>query len=109
MTQSMEGLRPRLEQLGKVAKEHKSLQFNNLLHHLNSGVTAQSIQSFESPCRQRRIDNIGWFEYQGKQCADSLSSLYQRIQSGRYKAKPVKRIWIPKGDGGEKANWHHGY
>ena len=35
MTQSMEGLLPCLDRLGEMAKHNKTLQFNNLLHHLN--------------------------------------------------------------------------
>ncbi len=100
MTQSMEGILPRLEQLGEVAKQHKSLQFDNLLHHLNLALLHKAFNHLNRRAA-KGIDNIGWFDYQ-ENSAQHLRLLYQRIQSGRYKAKPVKRIWIDKGDGGKR-------
>jgi len=96
----MEGLLPRLEQLGEVAKQHKSLQFDNLLHHLNLVLLHKAFNHLNRRAA-KGIDNIGWFDYQ-ENSAQQLRLLYQRIQSGRYKAKPVKRIWIAKGDGGQR-------
>ena len=100
MTQSMEELLPRLEQLGKTATQHKSLQFNNLLHHLNLALLHKAFNHLNRRAA-KGIDNIGWFEYQNN-CDEKLSVLYQRIQSGCYKAKPVKRIWIDKADGSKR-------
>ena len=100
MTQSIEGLLPRLEPLGEVAKQHKSLQFDNLLHHLNLALLLKAFTHLNRRAAEG-VDNIGWFDYQVNS-EHKLASLYQRIQSDCYKAKPVKRIWIAKWDGSER-------
>ena len=44
------------------------------------------------------VDAVTWREY-GKKLKDHLAALHERVQSGRYRAMPSKRIWIPKPDG----------
>ena len=44
------------------------------------------------------VDDVTWREY-GKKLKDHLPALHERVQSGRYRAMPSKRIWIPKPDG----------
>ena len=44
------------------------------------------------------VDAVTWREY-GKKLKDHLPALHERVQSGRYRAMPSKRIWIPKPDG----------
>jgi energy-coupling factor transporter transmembrane protein EcfT len=42
VTQSMDSLTSSLERLGKVAKQNKLLQFNNLMHHLTPALLFES-------------------------------------------------------------------
>jgi hypothetical protein len=63
MTQSMEYLLPRLDRLGKVAKSNKSLQFNNLFHHLNLTILHKAFLKLNRKAA-KGVDNLGWFEYQ---------------------------------------------
>ena len=44
------------------------------------------------------VDDVTWREY-GKKLKDHLPALHERVQSGKYRAMPSKRIWIPKPDG----------
>ena len=44
------------------------------------------------------IDGVTWAEY-GDNLASNLASLLSRAKSGTYRAPPVKRAHIPKGDG----------
>jgi group II intron reverse transcriptase/maturase len=44
------------------------------------------------------VDAVTWREY-GKKLKEHLPALHERVQSGRYRAMPSKRIWIPKPDG----------
>lgn len=47
------------------------------------------------------IDGVTATEYASDLDAN-LEDLYQRLRSGRYKAPPVKRVWIEKPDGGRR-------
>lgn len=100
MTQSVEVLLPRLDRLGEVAKRDKSLQFNNLFHH----ITLASLHKAFNHLNKRAakgVDNIGWSEYQ-QHVKTSLAALHHKLHIGCYKAKPVKRMWIPKADGTQR-------
>jgi retron-type reverse transcriptase len=47
------------------------------------------------------VDGVTWDSY--KDDLDSrLEDLHDRIQSGRYRAKPSERAWIPKPDGRQR-------
>jgi RNA-directed DNA polymerase len=46
------------------------------------------------------IDGVTWEDY-GKHLESNLRSLLDRAKSGSYRAPPVKRVYIPKGTGGE--------
>lgn len=47
------------------------------------------------------IDEVTWQQY-GEELEENLSDLHQRVQSGRYRAKPSKRIWLSKPDGRQR-------
>ena len=42
-----------------------------------------------------------WHEY-GEGLENRITDLHDRVQSGRYRAKPSKRVWIPKPDGRQR-------
>lgn len=44
------------------------------------------------------VDDVTWRQY-GEQVEERLPNLHERVQSGRYRAMPSKRVWIPKPDG----------
>jgi group II intron reverse transcriptase/maturase len=44
------------------------------------------------------VDGVTWKEY-GDDLEGRLADLHDRLQSGRYRAQPSKRRWIPKPDG----------
>lgn len=47
------------------------------------------------------VDGITAEEYAGN-LDENLRNLHGRLQSGRYKAPPVKRVWLAKEDGGKR-------
>jgi RNA-directed DNA polymerase len=100
MTQSMDFLLPRLDRLGKVAKSNKSLQFNNIFHHLNPALLHKAFYNLNRKAA-KGVDDLGWFEYQ-QSVQQNIRELHGRLQSGKYKAQPVKRLWIPKPNGEER-------
>lgn len=100
MTQSLEELLPRLDRLGKAAKRSKTLQFTNLMHHISLLLLQKAFYQLNKKAI-KGVDDLGWHDYE-KDVLTRLKDLHQRLQSGRYKAQPVKRLWIPKGNGEER-------
>ncbi len=47
------------------------------------------------------IDEVTWQQY-GEELEGNLTNLHRRVQNGRYRAKPSKRIWLPKPDGRQR-------
>jgi group II intron reverse transcriptase/maturase len=47
------------------------------------------------------VDGVTWEEY-GQTLEARLSDLHGRIHRGAYRAKPSRRVWIPKGDGRQR-------
>jgi RNA-directed DNA polymerase len=97
MTQSMETVPSRLERLGKVAKQDKYLQFNNLLHHITPALLYDAFTKLNRQAA-KGVDNVGWHEY-ATQLKPKLMALHERLHTGKYKPQPVKRLWLPKGNG----------
>jgi len=47
------------------------------------------------------VDGVTWAGY-GQDLEVRLADLHDRVQSGRYRAQPSKRAWIPKPDGRQR-------
>ena len=99
-TQRLEAASIGLNGVREAAKRDKNLRFTNLLHHVN-------IEQLHSAYRvlNRKaavgIDGVTWKEY-GEGLHERLVTLHDQIHSGRYRARPSKRIWIPKPDGRQR-------
>ena len=100
MTQSVEIVPSRLERLGKVARQDKNLKFNNLLHHITPALLYEAFNKLNRKAA-KGVDNVGWHDY-SVQLETKLTALHERIHTGKYKPKPVKRLWLPKGNGEQR-------
>ena len=100
MTQRMDNLGSGLERLGKVAKRDKLIQFNNLMHHITPTLLFEAFNKLNKRAA-RGVDGEGWQDF-AKDSEQRLTILHERLQSGKYKPKPVKRQWLPKGNGEQR-------
>ncbi|MFA4846377.1 MAG: group II intron reverse transcriptase/maturase [Patescibacteria group bacterium] len=89
-----------LSRVREAAKRDSKLQFSNLLHHINVELLRQSYWLLNRQAATG-IDDVTWQEY-GKTVEERLPVLHDLVQSGRYQAKPSKRIWIAKSDGQQR-------
>ncbi len=90
----------KLDRIRKAAKRDKSLKFNNLMHHITVELLKAAYQKLKKEAAAG-IDGVIWSQY-GENLESKLENLFSRVQSGRYRAKPSKRIWIPKTDGSQR-------
>ena len=86
-----------LARIREVARRDSQLQFTTLLHHVNAALLGQAYRSLKRQA-SAGVDGVTWAEY-GEGLEERLADLQDRIHSGRYRAKPSKRTWIPKSDG----------
>lgn len=89
-----------LDRVREAARRDASQRFTNLLHHITPDLLRQSYHSLERDAAAG-IDAVTWEEY-GEGLEERLTELHDRVHSGRYRAKPSKRVWIPKPDGRQR-------
>jgi len=90
-----------LERVRQAAKGDKKLRFTALLHHIYNLETLRlayfSLKREAAP----GVDGETWRHY-GETLEDNLQDLSERLKRGAYRAKPVRRVYIPKADGRQR-------
>src|SRR6266576_3211963 len=85
----------------QVASKDKKLRFTALLHHIYNLETLRmayfSLKKEAAP----GVDGETWRNY-GETLEDNLQDLSHRLKRGAYRAKPVRRVYIPKADGRQR-------
>jgi group II intron reverse transcriptase/maturase len=93
MSQGLDGVR-------KAAKERKQERFTALLHHLNVDLLRDSFYALQRKASPGE-DGVTWQEYETG-LEDRLVDLHSRVHRGAYRAKPSRRVFIPKADGRQR-------
>jgi RNA-directed DNA polymerase len=70
------------------------------MHHITVDLLRESYKALKRDAAAG-VDEVTWRQY-GEQLEDRLPVLHERVQSGRFRAMPSKRIWIPKQDGRQR-------
>ena len=100
-TQGRNDLQQALDRIGKAAKEDKELRFTTLWHHVyNVPRLREAYQALKREASPG-VDGETWASY-GKDLEANLEDLSGRLQRGAYRARPDKRIYIPKPDGRQR-------
>jgi RNA-directed DNA polymerase len=90
-----------LEQVRQAAKKDRKLRFTALLHHIYNLETLRmayfSLKKEAAP----GVDGETWRHY-GEQLEINLQDLSEKLKRGAYRAKPVRRVYIPKADGRQR-------
>ena len=91
------GVSSGLDRVREVARRDKDARFTALLHHVSLERLRWAYWAL-SPKAAPGVDGVTWEGY-GKDLEASLRDLHERVQGGRYRAKPSRRAYIPKADG----------
>jgi len=86
-----------LGRVREVARRDKDERFTALLHHVNLGRLRRAYWAIR-PQAAPGVDGVTWAEY-GQDLEASLQDLHGRVQAGRFRATPSRRVYIPKADG----------
>lgn len=94
------GVSSDLGRVRQVAVQDKDARFTALLHHVS---LPRLMMAFEdlNPRAAPGVDGVTWQEY-GRDLVANLRDLHERVQSGRYRASPSRRVYIPKADGRQR-------
>ena len=89
-----------LERVRQAAKGNPQMKLTALLHHINIDLLRDSYYRLKRQAAPG-VDGVEWREY-GEGLEERLSDLHGRIHRGAYRAKPSRRVWIPKADGRQR-------
>ena len=85
----------------RQAARHKKLRFTALLHHVyNTGTLGMAYFNLKKEAAPG-VDGETWRHY-GENLEENLQGLSGRLKRGAYRAKPVRRVYIPKADGRQR-------
>src|SRR6266699_1977692 len=99
-TQSGKRMSQGLDAVRKAAKERKQERFTALLHHLSVELLRDSFYALQRKASPG-VDGMRWEEYETG-LEDRLVDLHSRVHRGAYRAKPSRRVFIPKADGRQR-------
>jgi RNA-directed DNA polymerase len=99
-TQSETRVSQGLEGVRKAAREHKEMKFTALLHHLTVDRLRESFHALQREAAPG-VDGTTWQEYETG-LEGRLVDLHSQVHRGAYRAKPSRRVYIPKADGRQR-------
>jgi group II intron reverse transcriptase/maturase len=99
-TQSRITLPSNLARVNAAARAAVQTRFTALLHHVDAEALERAFR------RQKRqasagVDGITVADYE-QNLEGNLQDLCTRVHTGRYRPQPVRRVYIPKADGGRR-------
>ena len=99
-TQRWRPICPELRRVQEKAKANLKEQFTSLAHHITVEALRRAYYALEGKAAAG-MDGVTKEAY-GKELEQNLASLHERLKEGKYRAKPVRRVWIDKPEGGKR-------
>ena len=99
-TQRRVGAPSALDRVREAARKDRKRQFTALLHH----VTIDRLRDAYLALKRKAaagVDGVTWSEY-GQDLEANLLDLHGRAHRGAHRAKPSRRVYIPKPDGRQR-------
>jgi group II intron reverse transcriptase/maturase len=90
-------VRTKQQRIAELAELMPEAGFTSLAHYIDLGWLREAYRGVRKTGASG-VDEVTAEEYE-KDLEGNLRSLLERFKSGRYYAPPVKRVYIPKGDG----------
>ena len=91
------GVSSDLDRVRRVARKDSGVRFTALLHHVDVDRLRAAYWALK-PKAAAGVDGVTWHDY-GQDLEDNLEDLHRRVHRGSYRAKPSRRVYIPKPDG----------
>jgi RNA-directed DNA polymerase len=89
-----------LERVRQAARQRKKERFTALLHHVTIDRLRESFLALKRNAAPG-VDGVTWRYYEAG-LEEHLQRLHAQVQSGAYRALPVRRQYIPKPDGKQR-------
>jgi RNA-directed DNA polymerase len=101
-TQGRDDAHSALERIRQAAVRDKKVRFTALLHHIYNVDALRAAYLSLKQEAAAGVEGETWRHY-GEHAEENLRELAARLQRGAYRAKPVRRVYIPKAEGRMRA------
>ena len=99
-TQCRESVTQAAERIRQAATRKPREKLTALLHHVTPDALRWAFHALKRDAAAG-VDGMTWTEY-AEGLEERLLDLHRRVQTGAYRAPPVRRVRIPKPDGGTR-------
>lgn len=99
-TSRSETVSTKLRKIAEQAREYPDTVFTTLMHHIDEAFLLEAYRRTRKDAAPG-VDGVTAAEY-AVNLEENLRLLHARMRSGRYKAPPVKRVWLDKEDGKQR-------
>jgi len=89
-----------LDRIAELARANKTLQFTSIAHLLTVTALERAWMGLRKDA-SAGVDGVTYAEY-GGHVRENLEQLHDRLESGQYRAQPLRRVYIPKEEGTER-------
>lgn len=86
-----------LSRLTELAKEDSARRFYSIAHFLTPRALYEAFKRLRKDA-SAGVDGVTYQDYR-KELGRNLQDLWERVKSGKYRAQPLRRVYIPKEDG----------
>jgi RNA-directed DNA polymerase len=100
-TPRRQGAPSALERVRQAARRDRKMRFTALLHHIYDLDMLRAAYLGLKREAAPGVDGETWRHY-GEALEENLQDLAERLKRGAYRAKPVRRVYIPKADGRQR-------
>jgi len=100
-TQSRATLEEALQRVRRVATSRKDEKLTALWHHVYDAERLHEAYLRLGRDAASGIDGVTWRQY-GENLQGNLLDLSERLRRGAYRPQPVRRVFLPKTDGGQR-------
>ena len=90
----------KLSRIIELAKENKERRFLSIAHYLTVEALFEAYTSLRTDA-SAGVDGVTVAEYE-ENVWERLQQLHDRIKNGRYRAQPLRRVYVPKEDGRQR-------
>jgi len=87
-------------QIAERARNHKGEALHSLHHFIDYKLLEESYRELNKNSA-KGVDGENWYEF-GIEAKDRIPKLLAGFKAGEYRAPKIRRVYIPKGDGGRR-------
>ncbi len=89
-----------INRIAELAKEDPKRQFYSMAHLITGEKLYEAFRSLRKDA-SAGIDGVTYQQYETN-AEENIRQLHQRLKEGKYRAQPLRRVYIPKEDGKQR-------